>query len=280
MKSVPVFLLLLCALATGNEAFAQIIYTDIVPDTTIMPPVNSGYSIRLDLNRDGTTDFTMGADNFGETYDKVNIAGTEGSDQIAGDGSVDKASNFFPLAFRTGDLIGEGSGILWTNFWDTTFGHGLPSTLAGYGLSGQGHWITKLTGFYLGVRKRVRNNWVYGWIGLDVSPQANAFTLRDYAINTMPNEPIRAGSTTTGIDRTPSPGSIALHAYADVLRIQLGNGVASATVMVHDAMGRRVRSLVVEAPGASVSLRDLPRGLYFSTAYTGKESIVRKVAVW
>jgi hypothetical protein len=280
MKYFASVLLFLC-FGGFDAAIAQIVYTDIVPDTTIAPPMNSGYNIRLDLDKDGNTDFSLTADNMGGTYDKVTITGSAQFDQIAGEGSTAASMNFFPLAFRTGDRIDGDTSIHWTNFWDNSFGHGLPSVVAGYGLSGQGNWITKLTGFYLGVRKRVNGSWRYGWIGMDVAPAANMVTVRSFAIEGSPDTPILAGATgLTGLEDTPSPDRIAFLSTGRTLTVLLGSALQSAHIVLHDMMGRRIRALFTQTARAVFDLSDLPRGLYIVVSGTGLGSIVQKIAMY
>jgi hypothetical protein len=185
------------------RANSKIIYTDVTPDSAILSTTDS---FNLDLNNDGITDFVFkrttrggecgGDDLFGYGYRYyINLSVVPGNEK---NGVITYA-----LALdSSADIISES---LWTTVSQTLINGMFASSGRCNGLPANpsGDWINVMDK-YLGLKFMKDNNTYYGWARLSSSytrKQGSVFitsgqlTLKDYAFNSIPNQPILAGQT-------------------------------------------------------------------------------------
>ena len=170
-------------------ANAQIVYTDVNSVS-----ITSGY-YNLDLNNDGTTDFTFRIyDATERCFNHWPPMGSKGS-QISTSTSNQIVDTVFPYPnqLNLNTTIGNG-----TRFWSNAAFQTLsirsrpscvvPNIHSGYWNASEG---------YLGLKLIVGADTLFGWIRLKVSTEM--ITIRDYAYNSIPGQPILAGDTGTGL---------------------------------------------------------------------------------
>jgi hypothetical protein len=187
LKSIFLFYLL-SSIFYLQKTDAQIVYTDINPDKTITlrsPHIIKTYG--LDLNNDGINDFTLNAGRGGSWYTQyvyVSISGLNDNEiEVADSLSVFPG---YPLELSkntiiTGQEAFDGGGsLLWKNISLT-----------------KGYWEYNKTR-YLGIKLIKDGFSFYGWIKLSVFDNGPSATLKAYAYNSIPNQPILAGETSCG----------------------------------------------------------------------------------
>ncbi|WP_082332027.1 T9SS type A sorting domain-containing protein [Mangrovimonas xylaniphaga] len=157
-------------LMSSTNVLGQIVYTDIDPDITT-PNYN------LDLNNDSTDDFQFDISDSLETW--VNIQPQNSNAVLGGYGPWYGSPN----VLNNGQVISSGQSA-----WITA---GIFMCNGSWG-----YWCGK-TDKYVGLRFKIGLNTHYGWVRLDVN--MNTFTIKDYAYNGTPNEPINAGQTTLNV---------------------------------------------------------------------------------
>ncbi len=165
-------------LALAAPAEAKIVY---IPTHHI---IKKGVSYKLDLNRDGITDFTI-QDTF--------ITGTDAyiaklsATPAVGHGVEGFTTSFNPFAFalKRGSPIGP-----------RQYFPGAVMVYAGSSGSARGSWVN-IKDRYLGLRFKIHGKAHYGWARLNVQVQAFSITatLTGYAYETSPNKAIIAGRT-------------------------------------------------------------------------------------
>jgi len=177
-------------------AKAQIVYTDVNPDQTF----NSNTSYNLDLNNDGTIDFTLTTGAYSTLP-----SGCQGYACLCHNTGANVS--IYPLS----DSVAINGGALDMNLNDTIGGslpysnHQPSLTLrAGSGnctsfSSYSGNWTAP---GYLGLKLIADGQIYYGWVHLSVSVGHGgynycyaSFTLMDYAYNSIPDQLILAGQT-------------------------------------------------------------------------------------
>jgi hypothetical protein len=188
---------------TGN---AKIIYTDVSPDSAILSTTDS---FNLDLNNDGITDFVFkrttyggecgGDDLFGygyRYYINLSVVPANGKNEVMTNGD-------YALALDSATAIIADS--IWTTVSQTLI-NGMVSALGrcnGLPAYPSGNWIS-VSERYLGLKFIKDNNTYYGWARLSSSYARKLpgvfiigghLTLKDYAYNSIPNQPILAGQT-------------------------------------------------------------------------------------
>jgi hypothetical protein len=154
------------------DANGQIIYTDVNPDVG-----GPNVDYQLDLNNDGTVDFTI--------YNYV-ISGTDRSslailpdigNSILGISSTTSVSSDFwvyPFALDSGEIISGGK-TSWQSFYVQDLNY------SDCGIRGS-QWCG-VTDKYLGLRFHVSGNTYYGWARLDVALDQSNWVIKDYAYN-------------------------------------------------------------------------------------------------
>lgn len=177
---------------SAAEAKAQIIYTDLNPDRVVRAnKQGESGQIYIDLNNDGKTDLSLGA--YYDVYGYYIIGERLFKAQIADYNSTYNAA----MAFSYRDPIG--SNLKKFKHWG----------LYGYVQWGNiGAWDGR-GDHYLGVRlKQNDGSYLYGWIRMTVKENSSKFIVKDYAINTKPNELIYAGQKRSLADQEASEKSI------------------------------------------------------------------------
>ena len=167
---------------------AQIVYTDVVPDSTISLTNNSYY---LDLNNDETVDFSfmvdLGTTRCGETgfgnWGSADVNPVNGSKIVKAGG--------YPRALEVSEIID--SSLIWSGSVEQTLRY---VKFGPFCSSSYGNWDNP-NDHYLGLRILADSNVYYGWVRLSVSVSAfsSSVTIRDYACNYAPSQPILAGQT-------------------------------------------------------------------------------------
>jgi len=278
-------LLLLALIAT--QANAQIIYTDVTPDATYSGTNDSCY---LDLDNDGEADYLI-IRREDPYYCFTCLMATPqlrvlifplGTNVISG---FTWLSQQFPQCHQYGQVIGTNLTYSATNglMRDASPGGGCPPHLVGCSPWPLFSWANYPEG-YLGLRFDIAGATHYGWARLSI-PSAAGFTLKDYAYNSVPGEPIAAGDdgSTTGIT------SIALRTmqvspnpFTAALSISLQTGTTgSVRCKVLSLAGQELLTRTVAATSGpssiTLDLASLAPGTYLLEMQTGGERMVRKV---
>ncbi len=193
LKNISAFIVTVMLFSASADA--QIVYTDVNPDSTSTGTYN------LDLNIDGINDFaitqtsTTACGSIGNPATLKFIRLTPlGTNQVA-----DSATDVTKMALN--------ANISTTLLnWDNSANQLMVSACH---TSTGGQWANAVDG-YLGLKLILGGNTYYGWARLNTS-LANSFTIKDYAYNSIPDQPILAGQTiTTGIHENSFASSINL----------------------------------------------------------------------
>ncbi|PTX41484.1 hypothetical protein C8P64_3284 [Christiangramia gaetbulicola] len=167
----------------GSTVYEEsvIIYTDIEPDFS-STNLADGYDI--DLNQDGTVDFSIQYNNEGG-YEWLGIGAYQTDDGILSVSPwytntvpVDEGYKIFVGGFRNGESYANGS--LFTI--GDCFG-GDPDCSINWELKGDK---------YLAVRMLIDRKMHYGWIRMEIT-SASEWIVKDFAFNATPKTPILAG---------------------------------------------------------------------------------------
>lgn len=191
---IKTFWLILLTVLSCTKLYGQIIYTDVNPDLTFN---SNGTAYHLDLNNDGINDFNI-------SYSIVYPGACSDIAQLnyyicitpVHNNSVGSSlSNpFFPLSLDSNSIIDKNmywsknpNQLLFSMTWycQAEYWVGVAS----------GNWINTSNKF-LPLKLRVNGNSYYGWLGIDIdgyNTSFGSFRIKDYAFNTIINQPIRAG---------------------------------------------------------------------------------------
>jgi hypothetical protein len=186
-----------CQKETTTTGSSKIVYTDVKPDTTVS---NGAY--HLDLNNDGIEDFNIFAGSINghcppDVYPVAlpNVSFVEVICYDAnsfGDSTLAPGTAHLPVPLGSGTEINQNL-MMWTNIVGIFRLHNTCGT--SYGL-----WRLN-TDQYLPLRLVVGSSVYFGWVRISIqltfsgAIPAFHFTIKDYAYNSIANQPILAGQT-------------------------------------------------------------------------------------
>ncbi|MBK6447005.1 MAG: T9SS type A sorting domain-containing protein [Bacteroidetes bacterium] len=256
--------LIIAAMMFSVSANAQIIYTDVNPDSVISAvSIPSTTSYNIDLNNDGISDFKISCRRtFG-------ICPLDPSSRLYTNFISDSALNSNAVVAATSTLASA------MNFNDSIYS-GLSFSPSGYlrrnsaggpctGTSGV--WPNSID-CYLGLKLIVGSNTYYGWARMQVSVGSGipSCTIKDYAYNSIPNQPILAGQTsTTGTIENSFASAINLfpNPADNHLTISFGNNNKKAEVTITDITGNIIHTTTAnETNKIEVNTNEFAKGIY------------------
>ena len=256
------------------SANAQIVYTDVNPDST-MNCIGNGLSCtknyNLDLNNDAITDFVLTAFHVNPpqlgspTYSNVTASPLNGN--AVKDTLVNTIDVSIPLKFN--DVID--SNLLLQQSWQTLGSHSLKEGLYGGGLASDTVWglWDNLSDYYLGLRFVQSGQTHYGWVRLrvDVPSTYASIIIRDYAYNSIANQPILAGQTVaTGITENSFASSINIfpNPATNHVTIDLPKANEKVDITIADITGKIIYTTAEsKMQKIEVNTEDFAKGIYF-----------------
>lgn len=237
----------------GTQADAQIIYTDINPDST----TNIGGNFyNLDLDNGGIFDFSFNL-NFGSasSYTSQQVAVTPaGSNGVAGD---TVGAYVYPFALNSGDTI---KSTLQFNF-------GSSQSMASYFGSGYsyGNFLGQ-TDKFIGLQFYIGAQLHYGWARFDVDATASQFTIKDYAYNSVPNAYILAGEMPVGITENALNNVTSIYSSNKNIVIKfLSEELIQTDVKITNALGQEIHCASINNKETSIDMTNEKTGIYFVT---------------
>jgi hypothetical protein len=229
------------ALFTCLNLNAQIIYTDI-NDMVLVATPSPGTDYDLDVDGDSNGDF------------RVNMMGdiSNGYGNFVGgsfsamNGALKEAVWGDAMHLSFGDSIGVNA-VTWTDF-----AAAVPVTIFAGNTSYGQEWLVPVTDGYFGFKFEISGNLHYGWMRMDVDDQTIGIVIKDWAYNSVPNQPIAAGTggavcTLTSSISGTSPTT---------------NGGSDGTASVVDSGGQGVITYVWNNSETSASISGLAAGVY------------------
>lgn len=246
--------LFLTLLVTGfgmMQAFSQITYHDINPDTTVntwnaftITPIPATASSNLII--------------WWHPSPEV-VAQTWGNCEILFD-----AAGTVPLKLNAGDSITAGGKWKMGNYDALSSG-------------GSGNWTSNATDKYLGFRIKNGTVWNYGWVKMSVAAGAASFTVKEWAFEAS-GKRINTGQTAaTGVQTIASVPAMHLYPNPASDKIQLQwefNG--PGTIAIANISGRIIKiiDIVAGTKYPVIDINELASGTYYITAKTGEAGSV------
>jgi hypothetical protein len=274
------------AMMFSASANAQIVYTDVNPDTTVTCstyPCNKSYN--LDLNNDGTVDFTLYS-----IFDSLHCTPSIFSPNVIKQQVyVTSQSGNGTFSLMNSAIMMNASDTISSNLGFSPNPGMLRSVqFDSCGLGSYGNW-TSTSDHFLGLQMTVGANTYYGWARLNVDVPGSTspvyFTLKDYAYNNVLNQPILAGQTTTtgisplsfgagsGVRLFPNPAK-------DKLTIDLATSINEVEVTIADITGKIIyKTTALNAQKVDVNTQDFAAGIYAVQILTTDFIATRKLVI-
>ncbi len=259
----------------STSANAQIVYTDVIPDSSTAVSANPGQTITeyydLDLNNDATIDFRIKA--FAFKQQPSSLACNVMAAPLNGNAIKDTLSNSETVTIPLIVNAVIDSNLLVDQSWQTSGWQ----KLRAYASSSiyPGLWVVNSDN-YLGLRLLQAGQTYYGWVRLWVNvPSAGpgsfaSFIVRDYAYNSIPNQPILAGEgqpITSGIIENSFASSINLfpNPATNYLTIAFGSINKKVQVTITDITGKVIYTAIATDPDSPSSYRDREQKIEVNT---------------
>ncbi|OFY17833.1 MAG: hypothetical protein A2W98_06500 [Bacteroidetes bacterium GWF2_33_38] len=241
------------------SANAQIIYTDVDPDTTIICPAqvpctgcDSSQIFYLGLNHDNILDFRLVAQIYqfeeGNWYDAYDL----------------RIEIMAPLSpNRTGwSKMNYGDEIGPDYFWQTgsTFNS----------------WINN-DEYYMGLRLFKDNQYYYGWVLVKLVVTYNrGLTIKEYAYNTIPQLPIKAGEGTVGIDNIEITDN---NIYITNKTLNIVNLSPDCIIDLYNMSGQKMNTYNITGNHNSFDLSAYSEGVYVLKVQCNKSVYSKTIIV-
>lgn len=250
---------------------AQILYTDINPDTTVVAPDNNWGMYYVDLNHDGADDFVINHHNMliAWNYQKVEMCIQGYDSEIL----CETSYNHYPYAYSLNDVIGEGN---------TQWYNPVSSMIILNENGGGGFWVG-VTDKYIAVRLKVANKWHYGWIRMDVPADAGSYTVKDFAFNTVPNQPILAGEgspqvSVRGLDPVTPSLTLSPNPLKSTDCLQFGRTFKTVSISIYDISGKLVEQDKQKGVSSyQLKNKGIKPGIYFIRLITDQGQFTSKL---
>lgn len=228
-------------------SYAQIIYHDINPDTT----VSTWDQFTIAPATSSATDIEV----WWHPSIEVVIV-TNGDCEL-----LFNTSNMLPAKLDSGDVIGPSSGL-----WKEAIYDKLDS-------GSKGNWQTDATDKYIAFRFRNSTTWYYGWLKMTVAPGAVSFTVKEWAYNASGNQIKGGQTTTTAVNTIKTGASLSLYPNPAQNTIQFGMAVDEPLQLsIVDINMRTISALVInKGHDPIVDITNLPNGVYYIRAIKGDE---------
>lgn len=244
-------------IAVGSSANAQVVYTDVNPDSLII--ANNFYE--LDLDNDGIKDFILAQQSgtyYGYAYNVVYagpLAALNAIDTTASGGTA-KAAN-------------AGYSVDATCQWaDST---GVAASYAGLlalavpalPTYNMGNFLNA-TNKFLPLKFDVEGNIYYGWVRLTVPADGSTITIVDYAYKNAPDAPSITGLTTdVGIAESALNGKVNIFAFENTVTVQLDKNIpAEGTIIIRNMLGQTIRTEAITGSEMVIPMKDAKTGTY------------------
>ncbi len=276
-------------------ANAQIVYTNVNPDTTVN--TNNGV-YHLDINNDGIIDFNITytttvlplCGTLTNTQTNIDIRITPlGANKVGNDSTYTTYPSALPLNSNIDSSFfiwkNNANQILTEKYWQCRAIQHFPPP-PHYFWGGPlylGSWNGAVDE-YIPLQLDVSSQKYYGWVRLNVATDAVSFTVKDYAYNSIPDQPILAGQTVaTGINENSFASSINLfpNPADNYLTIALGSNNKKVEVTITDITGKVIyTTIATDTQKVEVDTEDFAEGVYVvriqSAGFTGTKKLVVK----
>jgi hypothetical protein len=153
---------------------AELIYTDVVPDSTLEIKGVLPVDFDIDFDKDNNREFYI------RHHETIQFfSGFNGSLVLCQMNAYDYLE---PTLLSKGDSISQS-----TSEWYNSNHASINLTERWDGQSNK----------YIGLKFKIANNWHYGWLEISVPNNHESCTVHGYAYNNIPNEGIKAGETSS-----------------------------------------------------------------------------------
>ena len=281
MKKVA---LLILSISISQFVFSQIIYTDIIPDATLVPDyISDSYSI--DFNNDLTPELVIFSakqdtviQSFPLTISGIAITTLGNTEIIASNTDIGGEDVIVADTLRHGHLISDASSY---------FSSSTPSLFPGVGIgiyaesilgnAPTGNFIDNGNLFF-GVKFEIGANIHYGWVQVKMALDASSGVIYDFAYQSIPDSSILAGNVTDGFVSVSDYNLEEVVIYAANKKLHIITGNESGNMAIHNLLGKQLMNTQVNG-NTNFAINDLSKGIYLVSFTNVRNTITKKVYI-
>lgn len=250
-------------LSSGSPSNAQLIYIDIVPDTTISA---SGGYYNLDLNNDGILDYKISRYTIVD-HNSVDIETLHDNCYT----SYYNIECLFAKAYSFNDSIGDFSPWYNSSSKINIANHGGTTTCMD-----DGEFIGEVDKC-LGLKVIASGEVYYGWVRIDVASDASWFTMKDYAYN---DTTIFAGQMSTGMNETAiKPKEFEVYYSNNEVVLKNINNQEIMNVKLYNQSSQLIKDYGIVKKDIHINKTNFKNGLYFLVIETKKQIKTLKILI-
>lgn len=241
-KIIPVMIPAIIAFQLFAKVNAQVVYTDVNPDSTIF---NSIFYYEIDINSDGVDDFVI-------RRAFSNDAGFYFTDTL---NNKVIYMNAKIAAMDINQIIDAQQTWSSPQYDNELCSSGNPN------FAGKGDK-------YIGLRIKKNNSFYYGWIRINISSDDSKVVIKDYAYNQTANASITTGKETTGVNEWLGEVTNATTVYPNPFNvsttIQFNTKTTNAQLTIYNVVGQNVKTIKqITTNTVKIERDDLTAGIYF-----------------
>ncbi len=237
------FLFLLLSAAFSELALAQIVYTDVSPDSTVSATMEQLIkSYYIDLDNDGA--YEMELRHFNPDPDNLAVELHRNPDSMV-EPQVLTGSSGHARSFGPGFVVNSAA-VYW----------------------GQDQWGILDAPWYgggdkfFGFRFKRRGEWHYGWARVAIPADGSSFTIKDYAYEEMANSAIATGGGISGVEPLYADRFSVRYNHSDGLIVLQHPDMNGGEIGILDILGRTVIRRPAAGDETRIDARGLARGTY------------------
>lgn len=274
-------ILLILSMSISQFVFSQIIYTDVIPDDTLVPDYVSDSHL-IDFNGDLTPELVI----FSSKQDTVitlpvTISGlaisTFGNTEIIAQiSTIGNEDVVIADTLPHGYLIDGSSAYL---------SSATPSVFPGVGLGIKIDIVSLTAGdfidngnLFFGVKFELGTNIHYGWVQVKVAADASSGIIYDFAYQSIADSSILAGNVEDGFVSISNGNSEEVVIYAANKKLHVITGKDSGTLVIHNLLGKQLISTNING-NISLDINDLSKGIYLVSFTNGTSTITKKIYI-
>lgn len=275
LKNFKTTIILTGLLLAGKLSYAQVKSTDLNPDVTITQTELGNDEYPIDLDGDGTDDFTVAIEKVENepieddgTFTGLSIGITP---LVTGNLIALSSTDFFTAqSFNTGNTINntltfvgsKDGAILFSEGVYTVGGINTPITLGDFDHS---------TGTFVGVKFLIDGNTHYGYIGINTT--GNSFTITSFGYEQTADAAVLAGGQVAGVSNYLN--SITTIKNINNTIIADFSNPFTGKIEVVNMNGQVVKTIEVSGNSAVLNMEEATTGIY-QVVISGAEGIATK----
>jgi hypothetical protein len=276
--------LLILSIAISQFGFSQIIYTDVIPDDTLVPDYVSDTYL-IDFNGDLIPELVIFSSKQDTVIPDIPVPVTISGIAISTMGNTEIIAQITTIGNEdvvVADTLQHGHVISGNSAYLSS---ATPSVFPGVGLGIKTDILSLTAGdfidngnLFFGVKFEIGANIHYGWVQVKVAVDASSGIIYDYAYQSIADSSILAGNIQDGFVSVSNDNLEDVVIYAANKKLHIRTGNESGNLGIHNLLGKQLVNTMVNG-NTNFDINDLSKGIYLVSFTNGINTITKKVYI-